>query len=172
MIAAIFPALLALFLLAAPAFAQHYDQSFEGWAVYTVRQADEGGRPRTVCYAAILPNSAQPGASQASPGGEKPFLLLALRGGKDEVNTASGIPYKPGSDATLEVDTTSYKLFTDGARAWAYTSGQDAAIAAALKKGSLATVRAFGPDGKEISHSYPLKGLSVAYQRMKQLCAK
>jgi len=122
-----------------------------------------------VCYIISQPQTAQGDYSKRG----KIYALITHRpaeGSRDVFSYITGYGYKAGSDATLEVDGTSYTLFTQDETAWAPDAESDRAIARAIREGSRMVVKGVSSRGTETTDTFSLKGTSKAYERISDEC--
>ncbi len=146
-----------------PAHAQKLDRVFKDWNVFSMRQDGQ-----TVCYMASAPK--QKSGTYKKRG--EPYLLVTQRKkGVEEVSISAGYPYKAKSEVTVSVnDGESYRLFTKGELAWAYTADADKKMIAAMKKGSTLVASSQAESGATATDTYSLSGFTAAHARMAQLC--
>ncbi|MFC3182019.1 invasion associated locus B family protein [Cypionkella sinensis] len=101
------------------------------------------------------------------------LLFVTFRpGAKGETSFSGGYPFAPGSTVKLDVDGTSFDLFSDGEWAWPGTSEDDATILAALKKGTTAVLTARSAKGTQTKDSFSLRGFTAAMDEAAKQCAK
>lgn len=144
-------------LLAASAQAQTLDQTFKDWSVF---------KQGTSCYIASAPKKSSGTFKKRG----QPYLLIVSKGTGDEVNASSGYPYAAKSEVVAMIGGRQFKLFTQGAVAWAYDAAQDAQLVAAMKQGASLVLRGKSIKGTTSEDTYSLNGISDAYTRMKALC--
>lgn len=142
--------------------AQTHHNTYGDWNVYTVAQ---GGK--TVCYITSAPTKK---SGNYSSRGE-PYTMITHRSANvDEVSVSSGYTYKDKSDVKTTIDGTQFNMFSKDELAWAYDEKQDSAMVSAMKKGSKMAVKGTSRKGTYSEDSYSLKGISKAYDKMKELC--
>jgi hypothetical protein len=101
------------------------------------------------------------------------LLFVTFRpGAKGETSFSGGYPFAPGSTVKLDVDGTSFDLFSDGEWAWPGTSEDDATILAALKKGTTAVLTAHSAKGTQTKDSFSLRGFTAAMDEAAKQCAQ
>ncbi len=140
------------------------------WSVFT---EPKEGTPKE-CWAVTAPK-----ASEASRDG-KPvnatrseillFVTYRAGGSKGEVSYTGGYPFAKDSTVKLDVDGTTYDLFTDGEYAWTTGAEQDAQIIAALKKGATATVVGVSGRGTQTKDTLSLRGVTAAIEDAAKRC--
>ena len=139
---------------------------FGDWGAYTA--APSG---RKVCFAL-----AKPVSSQTNPPNrprDPAFFFVSTRPAekvKDEVSIIIGYPFKPGSDATIDIGSTNFSLYTQGDGAWIKNAAEEAKMVEALRKGADATVKGQSGRGTQTTDVFSLKGLSQALDRVAQEC--
>ena len=144
--------------------AQELHKTHGDWKVFTYKQGGE-----KFCYVASVPNKKTGNYTKRG----EPFLLVTYRpSSTDEVSVSSGYPYKKKSTVKITIDKKSHKLFTEDERAWAYDAKQDAALIAAMKKGSSMEVRGTSKKGTYSADTYSLKGITAALSDMSKRCKK
>ena len=136
------------------------------WGAYT---ASPSGRK--VCFSIAKPKS-----SQTNPAGRKrdqAYVFVSNRPGekvRNEVSVIIGYPFKPSSDATAEVGSDKFAMYTLNDGAWIKNVAEEARMVDAMRKGSDLTVKGVSGHGTESTDQYSLKGLSQALDRAAQEC--
>ncbi len=136
------------------------------WGSYVI-----GDRHDKVCYMASHPDT-QEGDLKGKNRGDV-YALVTHRPGDGTRNVFSyvaGYSYKDGSDATASIDGKTFTLFTRDDSAWARTTDDDNAIAAALRKGSKLTVTGVSARGTKTTDTLSLKGTGAAYADISREC--
>jgi hypothetical protein len=139
---------------------------FGDWGAYT---ASPGGRK--VCFAL-----AKPASSTTNPPNrprDPAFLFVSTRPAekvKDEVSIIIGYPFKPNSDATVEVGSASFGLYTQSDGAWIKNAAEEAKMVEAMRKGSDAVIKGVSGRGTQTTDTFSLKGLAQALDRVGQEC--
>jgi invasion protein IalB len=137
---------------------------FNDWAVYTYK-----GKNGSVCYAVSQPKDSTPKNVNRDP----VHFLITNRPGdnvRGEVNTIIGYPFKKGSTATLQIDGSSFTLFTSGDGAWADSSNKDQQVVAAMKRGAKMTVTGRSQRGTQTVDQYSLSGVTAAVDKINGTC--
>ena len=99
------------------------------------------------------------------------LLFVTFRpGAKGEVSFSGGYPFASGSTVKLDVDGTSFDLFTDGEWAWSGGAEDDSAILAALKKGTTAVLTARSGKGTQTQDTFSLRGFTAAMEEAAKQC--
>ena len=131
------------------------------WGAYT---ASPGGKK--VCFAISKPTSSQtnPPNRPRNP----VFIFISSRPAEkvtDEVSIIIGYPFKPGTEASVQVGSTSYALYTQQDGAWIKNATEEAHLVDAMRQGDAAVVKGMSAKGTQSSDTFTLKGLSQALDR-------
>lgn len=99
------------------------------------------------------------------------LLFVTFRPGvAGEISFTGGYPFAGGSTVDLNVDGTAYQLITDGEWAWPGTREDDAAILAALRKGTTAVLTARSGKGTQTKDTFSLRGFTAAMEEAGKRC--
>ena len=126
---------------------------------------------RKVCF-----SIAKPKASQTTPPGRKrdqAYVFVSTRPAenvRNEVSVIIGYPFKPSTDATAEIGTDKFAMYTLNDGAWIKNVAEEARMVDAMRKGSDLTVKGVSGHGTESTDQYSLKGLNQAIDRAAQEC--
>jgi len=160
--------LLGMVVVGGQSFAQNGEprllSKYGDWSAYMF--IENGSK---VCYMISEPKTAQGDYTQRG----KIYALITHRpaeGSRDVFSYITGYGYKSGSDATLDVDNTTYTLFTQDETAWAPDAESDRAISSAIRDGARMVVKGVSSRGTETTDTFSLNGSSKAYQRMSDEC--
>lgn len=88
-----------------------------------------------------------------------------------EVSFTGGYPFAQGSTVTLEVDGSTFELFTDGEWAWPATASDDAKITTSMKRGTDAVLTARSSRGTVTKDSFSLLGFTAALEEAERRCS-
>jgi invasion protein IalB len=136
------------------------------WGAYTATPAGT-----KVCFALAKPQEARtnpPGKPR-----DPPYLFIASRpteNVKNEVSVAIGYSFKPGIDATVEIGTAKFAMYTQSDGAWIKNAAEEARMVDVMRKGSDLVVTGTSAKGTQSTDRYSLKGLSQALDRAAQEC--
>jgi len=136
------------------------------WGAYT---ASPGGNK--VCFAL-----AKPKTTKTEPEGRKrdpSYVFVSTRPAdkvKNEVSVIIGYPFKTNSDATAEVGTAKFAMYTRDDGAWIKNVGEEARMVDAMRKGADLTVKGTSGRGTQSTDQYSLKGLAQALDKIEQEC--
>ena len=136
------------------------------WGAYT---ATPGGSK--VCFALAKPKTAktEPAGRPRDPS----YIFVSTRPAenvKHEVSVIIGYPFKTSSDATAEVGTTKFAMYTQNDGAWIKNVAEEARMVDAMRKGADLTVKGTSGRGTTSTDQYSLKGLAQALDKIEQEC--
>ena len=136
------------------------------WGAYT---ASPGGNK--VCFAL-----AKPKTTKTEPAGRKrdpSYIFVSTRPAenvKNEVSVIIGYPFKTSSDATAEIGTAKFAMYTQNDGAWIKNVAEEARMVDAMRKGGDLTVKGTSGRGTQSTDQYSLKGLAQALDKIEQEC--
>jgi hypothetical protein len=139
---------------------------FGDWGAYA---ATPGGKK--VCFAL-----AKPASGETTPPGRPrnpTYMFISTRPADKVVNEVSiiiGYPFKPGTEATAEVGSTTFALYTQQDGAWIKNAAEEAHMVDAMRQGQAAVVKGTSTKGTQSTDTYSLKGLAQALDRTGQDC--
>jgi invasion protein IalB len=136
------------------------------WGAY---MADPGGKK--VCFAIAKPTAAEttPPNRPRNP----VYMFLSTRPADkvaNELSIIAGYPLKAGTEASIEVGSTSYALYTQQDGAWIKNATEEAQLIDAMRQGQTAVVKGVSSKGTQSTDTYSLKGLTQALERTAQDC--
>jgi len=136
------------------------------WGAYA---ASPSGKK--VCFAI-----AKPASSETNPPNRPRnpvFMFISTRPADKVVNEVSiiiGYPFKPGTEASVDVGSTDYALYTQQDGAWIKNATEEAQMVDALRAGQSAAVKGASAKGTQSTDNFSLRGLSQALDRVAQDC--
>jgi hypothetical protein len=136
------------------------------WGAYT---ASPGGKK--VCFAI-----AKSSVSETDPPGKSrnpPYLFVSTRPGEkvsNEVSIAIGYPFKPASEATVEIGSNSFALYTQQDGAWIKNAGEEAHLVDVMRSAQNAVVKGMSAKGTHSTDTFSLRGFGQALDRTDQDC--
>ena len=136
------------------------------WGAYT---ASPGGNK--VCFAL-----AKPKTTKTEPEGRKrdpSYVFVSTRPAdkvKNEVSVIIGYPFKTNSDATAEIGTTKFAMYTKDDGAWIKNAAEETRMIDAMRKGADLTVKGTSGRLTQSTDQYSLKGLAQALDKVEQEC--
>lgn len=139
---------------------------FKDWQAYTF---PEGGT--TVC---VVWGKPQKSAGKYKKRGDvRVFIAHRLWAKPKRVNETSfeaGYSFKKDSEATVQIDSKKFDLFTDGNTAWNRAPKDDAAMARAMRVGKQMVVRGVSSRGTKTVDTYSLFGFTAAHNAINRAC--
>ena len=136
------------------------------WGAYT---ATPGGKK--ICFVI-----AKPASSETVPPGRPrnpSYMFISTRPGDkvaNEISIIIGYPFKPTTEATAEVGSTSFALYTQQDGAWIKNAAEEAHMIDAMRAGQSAVVKGVSAKGTQSTDTFTLRGLSQALDRTGQEC--
>jgi hypothetical protein len=136
------------------------------WGAYSAMPAG-----KKVCFAIAKPSSSQtvPANRPRNP----VFMFISTRPAEkvsNEVSIVIGYPFKPSSEATAEVGTTNFALYTQADGAWIKNAGDEAKMIEAMRQGQSVVVKGVSGHETKTTDTFALKGLAQALDRTGQEC--
>ena len=141
---------------------------YGGWGAYT---ANPNGHK--VCFALAKPTSSQtnpPGRSR-----DPAFVFVSNRPAekvKEEVSVIIGYPFKASSEASVEIGSTKFGMYTQNDGAWIKNASDEPKLVDIMRKGSDMVVKGMSGHGTHTTDTFSLKGLQQALDRIAQECGK
>src|SRR5204863_8775957 len=141
---------------------------FGDWGAYT---AANGGRK--VCYALAKPSA------QATEPANRPrdpaYIFVSTRPSenvRNELSIVLGYPFKPGYEASVDIGSAKYAMYTQADGAWIKNAAEEARMVDTMRRGSDLVVTGESGKGTKSTDRYNLKGLSQALDRVAQECKR
>jgi hypothetical protein len=141
---------------------------FGEWGAYT---ASPGGKK--LCFAIAKPTSAEtnPPNRPRNP----VYMFVSTRPADkpavvNEVSIIAGYPFKPGSEASATIGSSTFALYTQQDGAWIKNAAEEAQMVDAMRAGQTAVIKGTSAKGTQSTDTYSLKGLSQALDRVGQEC--
>jgi invasion protein IalB len=136
------------------------------WGAYT---ASPGGKK--ICFALAKPTSEEttPSNRPRNPA----YMFISSRPADkvtDEVSINIGYSFKSGSEASVDVGSTSFALYTQQDSAWIKNATEEAHLVDLMRGGQSAVVKGVSTKGTQSTDTYSLKGLTQALDRTGQDC--
>jgi hypothetical protein len=163
--------LVATCAMPGPVVAQSSDQptllgTFGDWGAY---RGNNSGRK--VCFVLSKPLSAQ--TNPPNRPRDPTYLFVATRPSenvRNEVSVIMGYPHKSDSDATVEIGSDKYAMYTQNDGAWIKNAAEEARMIEDMRKSADLVVKGVSTRGTLTTDRYSLKGLSQALDRVAQEC--
>jgi hypothetical protein len=136
------------------------------WGAYTASPAG-----KKVCFAI-----AKPTASVTIPPNRPRnpvYTFISTRPADkvaNEVSIIIGYPFKPGTEASADIGSTSFALYTQQDGAWIKNAADEASMINAMRGGDTMVVKGASAKGTQTTDTFTLKGLSQALDRIAQEC--
>ncbi len=136
------------------------------WGAYT---ASPGGKK--ICFAL-----AKPGSSQTNPPNrprDPAYLFVSTRPAekvKDEVSVLIGYTFKPNSETTAAIGSTTFSMYTDDDGGWVKNAPDEAKMVEAMRKGADIVIKGESNRGATTTDTFSLKGVSQALDKVAQEC--
>lgn len=101
------------------------------------------------------------------------LLFVTFRpgaGANGEISFTGGYPFAPDSTVKMDIDGTTYDLFTDGEWAWPGSASADAELLTAMKRGTTAILSAQSGRGTQTKDTFSLRGFTAAMEEAEARC--
>ena len=136
------------------------------WGAYT---ASPGGKK--VCFAIAKPTSSEtnPPNRPRNP----PYMFISSRPAdkvSNEVSVIIGYPFKPNTEATMEIGSASFVLYTQQDGAWIKNAADETHLLDSMRAGQSAVVKGMSAKGTRSTDTFSLRGLAQALDRSDQDC--
>jgi invasion protein IalB len=136
------------------------------WGAYAALPAG-----KKVCFAISKPTSSQtnPPNRPRNPA----YMFISTRPADkvaNEVSIVIGYPFKAGSEASADVGSTSFALYTQQDGAWIKNAAEEAHMVDAMRAGQTVVIKGGSAKGTQSTDTFALKGLSQALDRIGQEC--
>jgi hypothetical protein len=139
---------------------------FGDWGAYSATNAG-----KKVCYALAKPSG------QATEPPNRPrdpaYIFVSTRPAenvRNEISIVIGYPFKPGLEASADIGSAKYALFTQADGAWVKNPAEEARMVDTMRNGSDLVITGESGRGTKSTDRYALKGLSQALDRVAQEC--
>jgi hypothetical protein len=139
---------------------------FGDWGAYTATNAG-----KKLCYALAKPSS------QATEPANRPrdpaYIFVSTRPSenvRNEISIVIGYPFKPGYEASVDIGSAKYAMYTQGDGAWIKNAAEEARMVDAMRRGADLVMTGESGRGTKSTDRYNLKGLSQALDRVAQEC--
>jgi invasion associated locus B (IalB) protein len=140
--------------------------TYENWGAYV---GNTGGRK--VCFALAKPTSAQ--TTPPNRPRDPSYMFISTRpteNVRNEVSIIIGYGFKPNADATVEIGTNKFSMYTQNDGAWIKNAAEEARMVDAMRKNGELVVKGTSARGTQSTDRYSLKGLGQALDRTAQEC--
>ena len=89
---------------------------------------------------------------------------------RNEISIVVGYPFKPGSEATVDIGPNKYAMYTQADGAWIKNAAEESRMVDTMRRGADMIVIGESGRGTKSTDRYALKGLSQALDRVAQEC--
>jgi hypothetical protein len=136
------------------------------WGAYT---ASPGGKK--VCFAIAKPTSSEttPPNRPRNPS----YIFISSRPAdkvSNELSIVIGYPFKPSSEATIEIGANSFALYTQQDGAWIKNAAEETHLVDSMRAGQSALVKGMSAKGTRTTDTFSLRGFAQALERTDQDC--
>jgi hypothetical protein len=139
---------------------------FGEWGAYAANSAG-----KKICYALAKPSSSA--TEPANRPRDPAYTFISTRpteNVRNEVSIVVGYPFKPGSEATVDIGSNKYAMYTQADGAWIKNAAEESRMVDTMRRGSDMIVTGESGRGTKSTDRYALKGLSQALDRVAQEC--
>ena len=139
---------------------------YADWGAYT---ASPGGKKQ--CFAISKPTSSEtePPNRPRNP----IYMFISTRPADkvtNEISIIIGYPFKPGSEASAQIGSTTFALYTQQDGAWIKNAAEEAQMVDAMRAGDAVIVKGESAKGTKTTDKFDLKGVSQALDKIAQEC--
>jgi hypothetical protein len=145
--------------------AQIVDSKFYDWLVYEFQESEFSYKK---CYIVSHPISIDSDDNSR----KKPYLMITRyqKNRAEEVSVFGGYEFKMSSEIFMIIDAFQFHLKAKEDTAWARSRYEDISIIETLLAGKSVKIRSDSALGTYGIDEYSLKGIAMAYSRMKEIC--
>jgi len=139
---------------------------YADWGAYTA--SPDGGK---VCFALGKPKSSE--TKPPNRQRDQAYIFISTRPAekvRNEISVIMGYQFRADADATAEIGTTRFPLYTQRDGAWVKNIAEESRLIDAMRKGSELTIKGTSSRNTQSTDVYSLKGLSQAMDRVDQEC--
>ena len=140
--------------------------TYGDWGAYS---GSSGGRK--VCFALSKPTSAQ--TEPANRPRDPAYMFISTRPAenvRNEVSIIIGYGFKPNSEASVEIGSAKFSMYTQNDGAWIKNAAEEQRMIDAMRKSGDLVVKGTSARGTQTTDRYSLKGLGQALDRTAQEC--
>jgi hypothetical protein len=139
---------------------------FGDWGAYT---ATPGGRK--ICFVIAKPTSSQ--TNPPNRPRDQPYMFISTRPAEkvqNEVSIIIGYPFRPNSEATVEIGGTSFAMYTQQDGAWIKNAAEETRMIDSMRRGADLVVKGTSGRGTLTTDVFSLRGVGQALDRIAQEC--
>jgi len=136
------------------------------WGAYT---ASPGGKKLCFAIAKASTSETDPPGKSRNP----PYLFVSTRPAdkvNNELSITIGYPFKPASEATVDVGSSSFALYTQQDGAWIKNATEETHLVDAMRTAQNAVVKGMSARGTHSTDTFSLRGFAQALDRSDQDC--
>ena len=140
--------------------------TYGDWGAYLGNNAG-----RKVCFALAKPASSQ--TNPANRPRDPAYMFVSTRPAenvRNEVSIIIGYGFKPNADATVEIGSNKFAMYTQNDGAWIKNAAEEARMVDTMRKSGDLVVKGTSARGTETTDRYSLRGLGQALDRAAQEC--
>ena len=89
---------------------------------------------------------------------------------RNEISIVIGYPFKPGCEASVDIGSAKYAMYTQNDGAWIKNAAEEARMVDTMRRGSDLVVTGESGRGTKSTDRYTLRGLAQALDRVAQEC--
>jgi hypothetical protein len=139
---------------------------FGEWGAYSANSAG-----KKICYALAKPSSSA--TEPANRPRDPAYTFISTRpteNVRNEISIIVGYPFKPGSEATVDIGSNKYAMYTQADGAWLKNAAEESRMVDTMRRGADMIVTGESGRGTKSTDRYALKGLAQALDRVAQEC--
>ncbi|MCC2113209.1 MAG: hypothetical protein KDJ16_14335 [Hyphomicrobiales bacterium] len=139
-------------------------EQYKDWGAFAFNSG--GGK---VCYIISKPSTLEP--TDRNHGDV--YFFITHRPGEGVRNEASllvGYSFKDGSRVNVDIDGTSFIMFTKDDGAWVENAAEESNLVAAMKRGRALVAQGMSSRGTNTKYSFSLSGVTAALNRIDAEC--
>ena len=146
-------------------FSQVIDSKYYDWTVYEFQESEFDYKK---CYIVSHPQK----IDSVDSSRKKPYLMITRyqKNRSEEVSVFGGYEFKTSGEIFLIIDAFQFHLKAKGDMAWARSRYDDISLIETLLNSATVRIRSDSAHGKYAIDEYSLKGITLAYLRMKEIC--
>jgi hypothetical protein len=136
------------------------------WGAYT---ASPGGKKLCFAIAKASNSETDPPGKSRNP----PYLFVSTRPAdkvNNELSITIGYAFKPASEATVEIGSSSFALYTQQDGAWIKNAAEETHLVDAMRTAQNAVVKGMSARGTHSTDTFSLRGFGQALDRSDQDC--
>jgi len=140
--------------------------TYGDWGAYS---GNSGGRK--VCFALSKPTKAE--TEPPNRPRDPSYMFISSRPAenvRNEVSIIIGYGFKPSSEASVEIGSSKFSMYTQNDGAWIKNAAEEQRMVEAMRKSGELVVKGTSARGTQTTDRYSLKGLGQALDRTAQEC--